>query len=103
MQRTIKFALAAAILSVQASAIGVEEQDPDNGLELTCHDISDRIIADMTAGCSDDLTCQDIVDDLEVDLNNRCDEFEALYDDFIATRRTFWDSRVTAGAAWRAM
>ena len=65
--------------------------------------MSDRIIADMTAGCDGDLTCQGIVDELEVDLDIKCDEFEALYDDFIATRRTFWDSRVAAGAAWRAM
>jgi len=55
----------------------------------------------MTAGCGDDLTCQGIVDELEVDLDIKCDEFEAIYDDFIAARTAWWDSRVAAGAAWR--
>ena len=78
MQRTIKFALAAAILSVQASAIAVEQQGPGgNGggrQKLSCEEKTDKIIAKMTTECGTDSACLGIVAGLETDLDSGCDE-----------------------------
>ena len=55
----------------------------------------------MTTECDGEQTCQDIVNSLEADLDKNCEDFEAVYSDFIAKRRAWYDTRVQAGQAWR--
>ena len=57
----------------------------------------------MTTGCAGDQTCQAIVDELKEELDIGCAEALAVRDDFHAARKAFNDSRVAAGAAWRAV
>ena len=57
----------------------------------------------MTTECDGEQTCQDIVNGLEADLDKWCEDFEAVYIDFIAKRNAFWDTRKQAGQAWRSV
>ena len=84
MQRTIKFALAAAIYSVQANAIAVERRGGrggrgdrgDRGERLSCEEATTQLLDRMTERCADDETCLGIVSDLEGDLDGGCPDID---------------------------
>ena len=81
MQRTIKFALAAAILSVQVSAIAVEQSGgPGQGgngggrQKLSCEEMTVKIIDKLATECDGDSVCDGIVSELKTKLDSGCDE-----------------------------
>ena len=85
MQRSIKFALAAAIFSVQANAIAVERRGGNDGRgdrgdrreRLSCEEATTQLLERMTTRCADDAVCLSIVSDLEGDLDGGCPDIDA--------------------------
>ena len=75
MQRTIKYTLAATILSVFAGAVSVEQNDTT---KLSCEEQKELVISKMSGRCRT-TECQDIADRLEEYLTDACVEIDELY------------------------